>query len=98
MTGKMIDVASVAVYSAFRGQHLNFLSNPPTCLENSQSEMPILKLRGGALVPKYIETDSENLSSLLTVMRLLDFMMRHEEHEKKISFLLDQSHRKRCIK
>ena len=30
MTGKMIDVASVAVYSAFRGQHLNFLSPPPT--------------------------------------------------------------------
>ena len=28
--GKMIDVASVAVYSAFRGQHLNFLSPPPT--------------------------------------------------------------------
>ena len=41
-----------------------------------------LKLRGGADVPKYLSIEGQNANNLLTIMRSLDLMIQHEDHEK----------------
>ena len=41
-----------------------------------------MKLRGGADVPKYLSIEGQNANNLLTIMRSLDLMIQHEDHEK----------------
>ena len=64
--------------------------NPKKNIKNEKSKKNIkpenyknnLKLRGGADVPKYLSIEGQNANNLLTIMRSLDLMIQHEDHEK----------------
>ena len=42
----------------------------------------VLKLRGGATHPKFLNTENENFKNLLTVLRSLDILILQHNHEK----------------
>ena len=41
-----------------------------------------MKLRGGALLPKFLNTENEKLQNIITVLRSLEILIMQHDHDK----------------
>ena len=44
--------------------------------------LPVLKLRGGATQPKFLNTENDHLKNIITVLRSLDILILQHNHDK----------------